>query len=754
MNSTANIARSLAIKLTGRSVLWRLGLGGVLMLAVLLRLWPLLAGAPVWHPDEYSFVFFPLNFFSGDLNPHFFTYPTLHYYLLGAVYALCFLFAADYSFYDWIAYHYFWHPEQLMLAARLVGVFFAVLSVFMGAVLARRLAGAGAGIVAALFIAFNVLHVRQSILAAVDIPLAFWSVGAVWGAARLLYCARLRDYALAGLLLGLAVSCKYPAAALGPVLVIAHALAGRRLADRRLALAGALALGAFACTSPYVLLDLSLFKEHFMAQVEHVEVGRGQGGGLFHAWTSLRYGVGLLAWAATWGVIAWLFYRSRREGWFLLVALLCSYAAISWGQLAFVRYALPLIAFQAVLLGVGWSLLPAKNWRYLVLLLLLVEPVYGSLRLVQIQTATDTRAQARAWVQEHVSEGARIANFGGWAGDVPLRTIDDLWWRLRHFESAFGRKRVDELLDFLERTRPAEPFYRYVVQEGDRTLAKGDWNLVAEREAAYVLVHTHALAYSQVDAVFMGKLAVRAERVAAWQPQGLVESEPVYDEADAYYMPIGGWGALQGPGPVVELWRMGIPYEEKRWTARELLALAYVQEADIQRRAQQVGMAAEALQRALDLGGELPAVLYAQAEYYERERDYESARQVYGKIKIQAPQSWRPYKALGALYVKAGEYQAAIREMEHALEMGAETPGLYNNMGVASINVGALEEGVAYLQQAVEMAPERVDTWYNLGVVLQGVGRRLEAVAALRRAVELEPNYARAEELLRELGEL
>jgi tetratricopeptide (TPR) repeat protein/4-amino-4-deoxy-L-arabinose transferase-like glycosyltransferase len=750
----ANTARSLPIKLMDRAVLWRLGLGGVLLLALLLRLWPLLAGDPAWHPDEYSFVFFPLNFFSGDLNPHFFTYPTLHYYLLGVVYALFYFFSADFSFYEWTGYHYFWHPESLMSVARLVGVFFAVLGVWGSAVLARRLAGAGAGMVAALFLAFNVLHVRQSALAAVDIPLAFWSLGAVWAAVRLLHKDTLKDYGLAGLLLGLAVSCKYPAAALAPVIVVAHVLAGRRVLGWRIALAGISALAAFAFTSPYILLDLSLFKEHFMAQVQHVEVGRGQGGGMFHVWTSLRYGVGLLAWTATWGVIASLFYRSRREDWVLLAAVLCSYAAISWGQLAFVRYALPLMGFQAVLLGVGWSLLPAKNWRYIVLLLLLVEPVYGSLRLVQIQAAIDTRMQARTWIETHVEEGARIANFGGWAGDVRLRTIDDLWWRLRHFESAFGRKRVDGLLDFLERTRPAAPFYRYVVQEGDRARASGDWNLVAEREAAYILVHDHALAYSQVDTAFVGVLAARAERVAAWQPQGLIESAPVYDASDAYYVPIGEWEALREPGPAVELWRTDSLHERTRWTARELLALAYIQEADTQRRVGDVAMAEETLQRALDLGGGLAEILYALAEYYERAGDYENAQQVYEKIKRKMPQSWRPYKALGALYLKAGEYEAALREMEQALVMGADTPGLYNNLGVVSINMGALNRGVAYLRQAVELGPERVDIWYNLGAVLQGAGRRIEAVAALRRAVEIEPDYANAGALLRELGEL
>ncbi len=738
----------------GKAMVWRIGLGFVVLLAAALRLWPLLLGDPVWHADEYRSVFFPLNFFSGDLNPHFFFYPTLHYYLLGVVYAFCFLCGSDFSFYEWIAYHYFWAPEQLMWVARFVGVVFAVLAVWGSAVLARRLAGSGAGIVAALFLAFNVLHVRQSYLTAVDIPLAFWSVVAVWAAARLLYCERLRDYVLAGALLGLAVSCKYTAAALAPVIVMGHALARRLLVDRRLVLAGVLALAAFASTSPYVLLDLALFNEHFSGLVKHVEAGSGQSGGVFHAWISLRYGVGLLAWGATWGVIAWLLYRPRREGWFVLVALLCSYVPISWGPMAWVRYALPLMAFQAVLLGVGWSLLPAKNWRYLVLLLLLVEPVYGSLRLVQIQTATDARTQARAWIETHVPEGARIANFGGWAGDVPLRTIDDLWWRLRHFESAFGRKRVDELLGFLERTRPAVPFYRYVVQEGDRARAPGDWNLVAEREAAYVVVHKHPLGYSQVDSFFADALAAQAKRVAAWVPEGLLESTPVYDASDAYYVPIGSWGLLRAPGPAVELWRTDTMDAPQRWKARELVALAYLLEADDQRRAGNGAQAVETLQRALDLGGELVDVLYALAEYYERERDFENARQIYEKIKTRAPLSWRPYKALGALYVKVEQYGPALEEMQQALLMGAATPGLYNNLAVASINVGDLDRGVAYLRQAVEMAPERVDIWYNLGMVLHGAGRRAEAVAALERALEIDPGYARAEALLRELGQV
>ena len=54
----------------------------LLLVAGALRLGPLLVGKPAWHPDEFNFVYWPLLFFDGDLNPDFFYYPHFHYYLL------------------------------------------------------------------------------------------------------------------------------------------------------------------------------------------------------------------------------------------------------------------------------------------------------------------------------------------------------------------------------------------------------------------------------------------------------------------------------------------------------------------------------------------------------------------------------------------------------------------------------------------------------------------------------------------------
>lgn len=714
----------------------------ILLAAFLLRAWPLLMGVPVEHPDEYTYVFIPLNFFSGDVNPHFFTYPTLHYYLLAGVYAIHCL-ASDFSFYEWVSFHYLWQPEDLLQLARWVSVFFSSATVIVVGAIVRRFAGAQAGLVAASILACNVIHVRQSSLAAVDIPLTFWVVSAVWAALRLLECGERKDYLIAGVLLGLATSCKYPAAAIAPVFLVAHVLAGRRLFDHRLWWIAGAALSSFMLSSPYVLLDHGLSSKHILNQVQHVGEGRGAADiptALFHVWISLRHGSGWIGLLATLACLVFLLRRPSPANWVLFTALLCYYAMISWGELTFVRYALPLIALQATLLGMGWSRLVGR-WRYVLWALLLVEPVYGSLQLVRIQGQKDTRIQARESIEALVPEGARIANFGGWAGDVQLRTIDKLWWRLRRFEDAYGHERVLSLLDFFERTRPAEPFYLYMRKPGNNEYSAGNWSLVIESEATHILMHSHLLEYSYIDTVFFNGLASQARHVQTWTPQGILASDPQYDWSDAYYVPIGDWGELREPGPVVEMWTMEEEPMPQIWSARHLLALAYADEVGVQMNLGNMDFAADALQKALDLGGDQLDVLYVLCDYYVEQEEYDKAQQVLAFIAGLDPTSWRPYIGLGRMYVKSRKWADAQSSIQTALDMGATAASVYMLLGVVQVRLGDVNSGIRTLQRVVETDANYVDGWFNLALALRLADQAPEARSALLRVLKLNPHY-------------
>ena len=96
---------------------------------------------PSWqHVDERAFILQPLAFFSGDLNPHFFNYPTLQLYLASAVYWLYHGLVSE-TIESFVAYRYFVDASDLIFIARCMTTLMAVATVVAAASLGRRLYG-------------------------------------------------------------------------------------------------------------------------------------------------------------------------------------------------------------------------------------------------------------------------------------------------------------------------------------------------------------------------------------------------------------------------------------------------------------------------------------------------------------------------------------------------------------------------------------------------------------------------------------
>src|SRR5262245_45939975 len=120
----------------------RLTLIGILVLAAALRLVAL--GAGLRHRPHLDEQYFVENvrwmWVRGDLDPRFYEYPGLVFYLLWPVLGFASRTTLD--------------PDAYLLARTVVAVF-GVLSVFLACRLGRRLAGEAAGLCAALLLAVS-----------------------------------------------------------------------------------------------------------------------------------------------------------------------------------------------------------------------------------------------------------------------------------------------------------------------------------------------------------------------------------------------------------------------------------------------------------------------------------------------------------------------------------------------------------------------------------------------------------------------
>jgi 4-amino-4-deoxy-L-arabinose transferase-like glycosyltransferase len=353
-----------------------LGLAALLGLAGALRLVGIRYGLPhaLLNPDEQNIVPRAWAMTHGaGADPHWFDYPTLVMYLLAPFES--------------------WHDEPSYLTARLVMVGIALGGVAAAWWLGASAYGTAAGFVAAAATAVATTHVAYSRMAVTDIPLTL----GVTVALALMVSGRIE---LAGIAVGLATSAKYPGLVLlAPLIAVGW---GRW---RRLAIAGALAVLAFALTSPYVILRIG------DAAGDALRVQRSARAGWLgfeddHAapiafvarlWDAL--GPALLVGVA--GLILALVFRTRPD------RALAAFTVVYFAQLMtvdahFDRYVLPLVPALGALAGRLRSLAPVTA-------LLLVIPLTWSIRDTKELRKTDARVAAHDWIEANLPSGATLA---------------------------------------------------------------------------------------------------------------------------------------------------------------------------------------------------------------------------------------------------------------------------------------------------------------------------------------------------------
>jgi hypothetical protein len=245
----------------------------------------------------------------------------------------------------------------------------------------------------------------------------------------------------------------------------------------------------------------------------------------YHAEMSLRHGMGLAAAVASPFAVVWGL-GSRRP----LAVAAASFAVVHavtvllGSGLLFSRWFTPAVpALSIALAGLaGWLAERAGRWgatagrATLVALavILCAEPFASSLALDRTLARTDTRVLATRWLEAEVPEGARIAVLGtrffGWgAPGIPRGLVLVVPERVRDS----GRRAVD-----------------------------------------YVITHEHALPWSTPDAALMAAIAPRLRLLVDFDPGSGRGGEALFEDDDAWYVPIAGFAAVERPGPRIRIY--------------------------------------------------------------------------------------------------------------------------------------------------------------------------------------------------------
>jgi Dolichyl-phosphate-mannose-protein mannosyltransferase len=563
-------------------------LPAIVALAALLRFWSLDFGVPnvLVRPDEMEIVGRAVRFLSGDLNPHFFHYPTLYFYLIGTLFAgyAGVLGLGGHALGDVLADAAV-DPSAFLVLARGVTALIGVGSVWAVYALGRAMSGRATGLWAALILSVAPLHVRDSHFATTDVPLTLFLVLSVLFVLRAYRVRRWQDYALAGVFAGLSVSTKYVGLVMPGALAVAYALrvvedVGERGPQVALRAAlrdpgpwvfgGAMAM-AFTLTSPYSLLDWALFSTHFRFQLGHLSGGHGVDLGI-GGWYHLRYTLPLaVGWpvfvtALAGAVVAW---RSRwRETLVLLAFPLLFYASTFGSRTLFLRYMLPIVPFLALFAGYALSRAQMRfgPLRSSVVaaaaVVLLAGPLYRSLVTDRLLGRTDSRVLAAEWLLGEVGRGSyTVYQTGTRWGRLQLPATADSLEALRdRVVAPASQPSLQTIRDYARLQAEAR-------LEAARELGVGFGSLSlvglgeGERPDWIVILESGLTDHGEVDQT-VRRIAAEEYELVHSTPGVPADGPGWYDQHDAFYLPFTGFAGVARPGPTVTIYRRADPASE------------------------------------------------------------------------------------------------------------------------------------------------------------------------------------------------
>lgn len=505
-------------------------LAAILLVGAAFRYFPIWFGLPYLHarPDEEVAVFHALKMLEGDLNPHFFHWPSLTFYAFAALFAP-------------ISWAHRVGAIQTELTAGTYFVLARALTALMGTLtilvlfrLAHQFGGTKTALLAASFLSVALLHVRDSHFAMTDVLMTLL---ATLSLAVLLGASTWRFFAVAGLTGGLAASTKYSAAAIIGAIVAAQIVwlwrSGRvQLNAFMPSIAFLLAFAAgFLIGTPYAVLDFETFNRDVRFTMTHLSEGHGIDlgrGWWYHLRRSLPYGLGIPTFAAALAGIVPLLRHYQPQSIVVAGFALSFYASIGSGQTVFFRYVLPLLPLACLSAAVAvrhaaswvegrWPVPQGRATAVLATVILLPSLVH-TVWFDMLLARTDTRVLAAQWLSQRLTPEMSLHDATGPYSHLDLAHVSFHPWSFDPVTKSFGHPE-GRTPDWL------------VLDESPLRLYSGaPYELRELAREKYSLEQTFA--------------ATRTRARSA-----------VYDQQDAFFLPFSRFYTVERPGPTILIYR-------------------------------------------------------------------------------------------------------------------------------------------------------------------------------------------------------
>jgi 4-amino-4-deoxy-L-arabinose transferase-like glycosyltransferase len=441
-------------------------LAAIGLVALLLRVYGIEFGLPLhYHIDETRVMSRVMKMVTtGDLNPHFFHYPSFIFYFLSVLvagyYGVHFIPFALGSIIDGrvpslSAFRLAFEADvtTLYLIGRLSNALFGVLTVLLVYFLVRELFNRRTAFFASIALAVTPLHALESHYIKQEVLMTLFMMLALYIAVRGVGSARKTSSYLVGVTSGIAASVKYNgilALSVAPLLFRKQGrLSISSFFGKGMFLTAAVAVLAFLVFSPYVVLDFSRFSTDFVYEMFHVaEKGHpgfdlnGEGliyhRVLYQVLAAFPFSLGLPIYIfSLLGIVFGIFSRDRGFLW-IVFFVLPYFLATSVMKVVFLRYYMPIIVVLCITAGYALSVLTSRRGftgriAYLIACAAIIYTGFFTWSLERdMPRGRSTLDEGLEWIVGNAGVGSKIA-YTHFTPPLSEETYDLVHMRPQHF---------------------------------------------------------------------------------------------------------------------------------------------------------------------------------------------------------------------------------------------------------------------------------------------------------------------------------
>lgn len=257
---------------------------------------------------------------------------------------------------DYLTHHATWP----LITVRIINIATTLATFFLLYLCARKLFSKSAAMMSVLLASTSWILLEHTIHARPDLLSGALALAVLYASLRIIEQPTMRNYLVAGVLVGLSIATKYPLALTALIVIAAHGAhcewkARAILQSKQLWLAGGVALITFSIATPlfWPLLPRAIEQLRYEARTSHLGAdGLSFWGNLrFYATHVLNYGIGTLTSILALVGALHLLVKRRSQALTVLVFPIALIIALSLHGLHWDRWMIPVVPFIALLAG-------------------------------------------------------------------------------------------------------------------------------------------------------------------------------------------------------------------------------------------------------------------------------------------------------------------------------------------------------------------------------------------------------------------